>query len=456
LSDFIRTQTLGYALNVKKDNQFSLEEHEFKAFLGFLIYNSYVIMPNERMYWTHESTVGQRIVKHAMSNNNYKKIKSYIQLYDRSNTGKERGYKVKPFISMLNKSFQQFGIYDKNITVDKILVKLGDEDRFFLKRKPKKCGYRLWTLCGEDGYCYNFDLYCGDEKKHNNLIDSNHIGTKVVMKMMDAVKYPNQHFVFFDKFFTSRELLLMLRDKGIRSSGGIRESRLPNCSIKSTQVLANENPGAFDHRFDKTEELLTCRWHGNKDVSILSNYDDIKPSCITKYYNVQNKLKTSVTQPKCIKDYVIGSRGVGLFDWYLNKHDIKIRSRKWHWCLFTKILDMIIVNAWILHKTVSPKNKETPILEFRREIAEWYLRDAAVNHEKNSAPGKKKKSNEGAQVPTSLRYDGMYHYISKDGRGKRNRCRVVGCPKRPFTICTKCKVALCLGECFTSYHALSK
>jgi len=450
--DFIRLQTLTYAVTIKKDNAFTLDDHEFKGFMGILLYNSYVVMPNERMYWSNESTVGQKLVKNSMTRNDYRKIKSFIQLYDRASPNKERGFKVKSLISMLNKSFQRFGIFDKNLTIDKFTVKLGDEEKFFLKRKPKKCGYRIWAMCGEEGYCYKFDLYCGDCQKPEMNSSDNSLGSKVVTSMVEAIKHPNEHFVFFDKFFTSREILQALREKGIRASGGIRESRLQNCSIKPIHVLSGENPGAFDHRFDKNGELLTVRWHGNKCVSMMSNYDDIKPSCIAKYYNVSEKLKTSVTQPKCVKDYMNGSRGVALFDWYLNKHDIKIRSRKWHWCLFTKILDMVVANAWILHKTVTKSNKVMPILDFRREIAETYLKAAGNVQRTPVGRPRTEDTKLGKQLPKSLRYDGMNHYIKKHESGKRNRCQFWGCSRKTLTRCTKCNIAVCL-DCFAPFHS---
>lgn len=31
----------------------------------------------------------------------------------------------------------------------------------FIHAKPIRFGYKLWAMCGDDGYCYNFSLYCG-------------------------------------------------------------------------------------------------------------------------------------------------------------------------------------------------------------------------------------------------------------------------------------------------------
>ena len=448
---FIQVQTLTYAITVKKDNVFTFDDHEFKAFIGFLLYNSYVVMPTERMYWSTESTVGQKLVKDALSRNTYRKVKSYLQMYDRTIGSKERGFKIKPFIAMLNKTFQRFGVFDKTLTVGRLIVSPGDEEKFFLKRKPKKCGYKLWAMCGEEGYCYKFDLYCGeDQLRDNSKNDNAGFGADIVENMASALPNPTDHYLYFDKFFTSRELLQNLREKGIRATGGVKDNRLLNCTIKPIHILSNENPGAFDHRFDKNAELLTVRWHGNKDVSIMSNYDDIKPTCIAKYYNVSEKLKTSVTQPKAVKDYVNGSRGVGLFDWLLAKHDIKIRGKKWYWCLFTKILDMIVVNSWILHKTTSKSNRTLSILDFRREIAESYLK-AACALQKGAGPPKNAGAHLSKQLPSSLRFDGLHHYIAKNETGRRCRCQFLGCTRKTVNCCIKCNVAVCM-ECFALFH----
>ena len=58
--------------------------------------------------------------------------------------------------------------------------------------KPIRFGYKIWCLCGSDGYPYDFAIYT------------------VVNKKVDAIAEhsdPLNHELFFDSFFTSYNLL---------------------------------------------------------------------------------------------------------------------------------------------------------------------------------------------------------------------------------------------------------
>lgn len=63
---------------------------------------------------------------------------------------------------MLSKNFQKWGIFHENLSVDEMIVRYHSLKQF-IKSKPIRFGYKLWALCGNDGYCYNFTLYCGKE-----------------------------------------------------------------------------------------------------------------------------------------------------------------------------------------------------------------------------------------------------------------------------------------------------
>lgn len=52
---------------MKNDPLFSLEDHEPKAFIGFLIYSGYVTLPSEPLYWSDADDVAQNTVKQLSS-----------------------------------------------------------------------------------------------------------------------------------------------------------------------------------------------------------------------------------------------------------------------------------------------------------------------------------------------------------------------------------------------------
>ncbi|XP_045107573.1 piggyBac transposable element-derived protein 3-like [Portunus trituberculatus] len=126
-----------------------------------------------------------------------------------------------------------------------------------------------------------------------------------------------------------------------------------------------------------------------------------------------------MVQPELINTYNKGMGGVDLHDWLIGKYGIAIRGKKWYWCLLTRMIDMTIINSWLLHRLVS--DEPITLLEFHRQIAVSYLKAAAVNREKPRFT-----SSLGLPTPWSLRRDGVQHFITRIGDSKRLRCQLVG------------------------------
>ena len=99
-----------------------------------------------------------------MSWNRYQTIKSYIHLADNHNL--EQGNKVakvQPLYHQLNKNLKQFGVLHSKLSIDESMLPYRGlhSCKMYMKNKPIKFGYKLWTLCGADGYPYHQSIYCG-------------------------------------------------------------------------------------------------------------------------------------------------------------------------------------------------------------------------------------------------------------------------------------------------------
>ena len=91
--------------------------------------------------------------------------------------------------------------------------------RQFIKSKPVRFGYKLWMLCGSNGFPYNFEIYCGKDETRKIPLRSHVINT-----MIEPVVNTNCHILFFDNFFTSHKILTDLTERNIRACGSERES----------------------------------------------------------------------------------------------------------------------------------------------------------------------------------------------------------------------------------------
>ena len=207
----------------------------------------------------------------------------------------DRAYKVLPLITAIQESFKKFGIFEKDLSIDEMIVKYYGHNSLkqFIKGKPIRFGYKFWTMCGNSGHCYNFDMYCGKSRdgEMNDYLTS---GSRVVIKMTNMVENPLSHSNFFDNLFTSYDLLVHLREKGFEATGTRRGNRLKKFPLPESKILKKEVRGTCVYRFDDRNKILIVKWVDHKCVTIGANYDKVEPSYNVQRWSKGAKLKASV------------------------------------------------------------------------------------------------------------------------------------------------------------------
>ena len=178
---------------------------------------------------------------------------------------------------------------------------------------------------------------------------------------------------FFYNFFTSHLLLHNLQEKGFRATGTIRDNRIEICNMKSSKQLDKMQRGTYDIRFDEKNETTIVRWKDNKSLAVATNFDSIECTSKLQRWSLEKRERVTILQPNLINTYNKHMEGVGHHDWLLQKHTIAIRSKNWYWCLYTRIIDMELVNASILYRNIHGCNSMT-IKDFRRAVFVKYLK----------------------------------------------------------------------------------
>jgi DNA excision repair protein ERCC-6 len=443
--NLIVTETTRYAQEIKNKTSFNVSMDSIKVFIGFLVFSGYHTLSNQKDYWSEDDDLGVQLVKDAMSRNSFLEIKSNIHFQNNNlaNENKnDRGFKIRPLMDLVNKNFQKWSVFHENLSVDEMIVRYyGNYPiKQFIKGKPIRFGYKLWAMCGDNGYCYNFSLYCGKSLETTSNIP---LGSQVVLSLLNCIQNPSKHKLFFDNYFTSHDLLVQLKNKGFRATGTVRENRLKQCPVASDKLMKSKERGYFDYKFDKEHQILAVKWYDNKCFSIATNFDSVFPLKQVKRWCRNKKEKINVGQPQVINTYKNFMGGVDQHDWLLEKHTIAIRGKKWYWCLFTRMIDMAIVNVYALHKIVH-NNSTLSIKDIRRQIARTYL---SLGKDTRVARGRPSTSR--SKVLPNIRYDGKNHILDK--RGNQRHCQLEGCKGRPRTFCSKCDVTLCI-PCFKIYH----
>ncbi|KAG8240209.1 hypothetical protein J437_LFUL019340, partial [Ladona fulva] len=172
------------------------------------------------------------------------------------------------------------------------------------------------------------------------------------------------------KFFA---LLDELREKGIRATGTIRENRMAKCTLMSAEELEKFPKGYNDYRFESNNEIFIGRWKDNKCVAVATNFDTLEPTVQVMRWCKEKSAKAYVPQPALINNYNKYMGGEDMHDWLLEKHAIAIKGKKRYWRVFTRIVDMSIVNAYLLYRDIHGK-QSISIKDFRRAITVHYLK----------------------------------------------------------------------------------
>ena len=345
--------------------------------------------------------------------------------------------KISPLYDMMNKNLVQHGVFHNLLSIDESMVPYYGRHsaKMFIRGKPIRFGYKIWSLCGSDGYPYHLKIYQGKENNPDKLP----LGTKVINDLVDIVTTNSDitcHELYFDNFFTSYSLLSDLSNKGIRATGTLRETRIAHATKKlvSSKDLKKKERGTFD--FCSDGNVFVAKWHDNAIVTIASNWENHLP--VRKVRRRVKGGEKQVTQPHLVNSYNKGMGGVDLMDRLAATYRPNIKGKKWYWPLFMNILNVSIVAAWRQYY----KSVENPMshLEFQRDVTICLLK-AGPQRARNELP---------RTLPDDVRYDVIDHILGSTTQG---RCKV--CSKNTKNMCKKCNVRLHTErgkECFGVYH----
>ena len=131
-------------------------------------------------------------------------------------------------LDKVNASLQQFGLFEKDLSIDEQMVPYFGRHsaKMFIRGKRTRFGYKNWVLASSDGYPYKVGTYTGAYKTKDS---SKPLGPKVVSDLLSIVEKPACHRVYFDNFLTSFLLLRDLHEKDFKALRTIRKNRTMKC-----------------------------------------------------------------------------------------------------------------------------------------------------------------------------------------------------------------------------------
>lgn len=463
-----------YSAQLNPNKPENVKKEDIQKFLGICIFTSVSYCTNIRDYWA--DVTGSDFVKDVMSVNSFEKIRSVLHFNNNETRvpigqpGFDKLHKVRPVITSLQKKFISVPM-EESLSVDEQIcaTKVRHHLKQYMANKPHKWGYKLFFLCGVSGYAYAFEIYSGQENDVNNRpLDEPDLGasSNVVLRLSRVIPKFKRHKIYFDNYFTSLPLMVHLHNQGILPLGTVRRNRIPNCKLPTEQQLKKEPRGKSTEFVANVDgvEVACLSWKDNKVVNLMSTFCGTVPENSVRRFDRRNKEYKNVKCPEIVTIYNKHMGGVDLFDSHIGRHKIRLRSKKWYFRLFYHLIDVALVNAWLLYKKICQVKNIKPLTQkkFRIEVAETLCK-IGKNHYKRGRPSSsglqdaleiKKKRNPHAVVPPiDVRKDSFDHW--PDWMEKRGRCKNPMCKNLTFVFCIKCKLYLCLNKnsnCFRIFH----
>lgn len=195
---------------------------------------------------------------------------------------------------------------------------------------------------GESGIIYDLVLFQDanielDEMTKNNL----GFGGAVVMKLTEHVE-PQNHFLYFNNYFSSYYLFHALEKERIYAVGTVLVNRYEKHPLLSDKEMAKLGRGSsFEIRSSvPNSKVGLLKWFDNKAVAMGSNFDISGIPDVVQRWNKKEKCYVEVDRPEIIRRYNKSMGGVDKQDMLISFFRTFIRSKKWTLHMVTHSFDM--------------------------------------------------------------------------------------------------------------------
>ena len=315
-------------------------------------------------YWNRGTLVDTPTFGQYMSRNVFQLILSNLHLVDNTLDDKTPLFKIQPFIDMCENNFRYAYYPERDLCVDEACIAFKGRCKFrmYNPRKPERFHVLNYTLCEScSGYVVGFEVYQGKEngkrisRQTPRLIDPTcNTVTKVVMRLLHKTGLLDAgHHVYTDNYYTSKELAAELSFRHTYLCGTIKaKSKQYPEACKNAALLGGESV----FRRDEETGALALKWRTpykeeEKLVKMLTTIHDSTEQDLKLDYTA----KKVITKPSCIQDYTMNMRGVDRNDQLSQYYYGKRRSNKcWVKMLFF-FFNLILTNAYVLHKIYHTK-----------------------------------------------------------------------------------------------------
>ena len=186
----------------------------------------------------------------------------------------------------------------------------------------------------------------------------------VVMRLVDPIKGKGHH-VYMDNYYTSPKLFSDLRDNGFGACGTVRVNRHGLPAAMKENVRKGETKA-----IQLDNSMLAIKWMDKRAMTALTTiHEDTAVAVERRNRHAPGGWET-VIKPQTIVEYNRYMGEVDHADQLLSYHGFGHHTVKWWRRAFFFLLDMAVVNSFILYTLENPdKRRRLTHEQFRFTLA---------------------------------------------------------------------------------------
>ena len=324
----------------------------------------------------------------------------------------------------------------------------GDSFNQYIPSKRHRFGIKFFVICDcKTGYVLDFVIYTGTDVDVA-ASDPHGFSGAVVKKLMDNY-FNRNHILYTDNYYTSPALSKFLLENKTGSCGTV-------CNNRKGWPAFPANTARGECRKKKCGDMLAIHWHDKRVVKLLStvHMGELQDSGKIDHQTGLPRLK-----PDAVKEYNKNMRLVDKSDMMISSIDCLRKILKWYKKAFFHLLNITVLNSYILYQQLHPKEKLS-LRMFELKLAKQLLEEYGTVLPQGSSM----QASTGRPDRFQARDWLSRHYLSHlpelpSGRPGSRRCHVCAHTTRRAARkketrfwCNECQVPLCPTECFRDYH----
>ncbi|KAF9407212.1 hypothetical protein HW555_012682 [Spodoptera exigua] len=259
----------------------------------------------------------------------------------RLNASEAKLFKIQPVIDFLNTAFQNLYNLNRNISLDESLLQWKGwlDINQLIPNKAATVGIKTYEICeSQTGYLWRFEVHAYKKSPLQQTEDILQSSTPaIVLRLVHGLENRG-HTLWMDNFYNSPCLARRLKSLGFDCVGTLRTNRLFVPETLHNLTKNDMRPGEITGLTSGDIDVMV--WRDRNRVAMLSTY----------HGNGVQSIRGS-TKPILILDYNIMMGGVDKKDQMLAMYPIeRKRTKIWYKKLFRRLLNVSVLNAYIVHK----------------------------------------------------------------------------------------------------------